>query len=60
MTYPQIILGGDQSFQWAGGGKFTKFVTLVQFYELSMFPCFIISDAYYLQVGFYTLAFPEV
>ena len=49
MTYLQVILGGDQSFQWAWGGqKFTKFVELVQVYKLSMFPCFIISDAYYL------------
>ena len=32
----------------AGGGqKFAKFVTLVQFNELSMFPCFIVSDATY-------------
>ena len=33
----------------AGGGEFAKFVTLVQFYKLSMFPipCFIVSDANY-------------
>ena len=30
-----------------GGQKFAKFVTLVQFYKLSMFPCFIVSDAKY-------------
>ena len=31
--------------QGPGGGKFAKFVTLVQFYELSIFPCLIVSDA---------------
>ena len=36
------------SMGWGGGQKFTKFATLVQFYKLSMFPCFIISDAYCL------------
>ena len=30
-----------------GGQKYAKFVTLVQFYKLSMFPCFIVSDANY-------------
>ena len=30
-----------------GGQKFAKFVTLVQFYKLSMFPSFIVSDANY-------------
>ena len=31
-----------------GGGKnLKKFVTLVQFNKLSMFPCFIVSDANY-------------
>ena len=30
-----------------GGGGFAKFVTLVQFYELLMFPCFIVSGANY-------------
>ena len=33
--------------QGPGGQKFAKFVTLVQFYKLSMFPCFIVSDANY-------------
>ena len=34
---------------WARGrgGGFAKFVTLGQFNELSMFPCFIVSDANY-------------
>ena len=30
----------------SGSQKFSKFVTLAQFYTLSMFRCFIISDAY--------------
>ena len=30
-----------------GGQKFIKFVTLLQFYRLSMFPCFVVSDASY-------------
>ena len=41
---------GCRSIQWVrgrGGWKFAKFVTLVQFYKLSMFPCFIVSDANY-------------
>ena len=33
--------------QGPGGQKFAKFVTLEQLYELSMFPCFIVSDANY-------------
>ena len=33
--------------QGPGGQKFAKFVTLVQFYKLSMFPSFIVSDANY-------------
>ena len=33
--------------QGPGGVKFAKFVTLAQFYKLSMFPCFIVSDANY-------------
>ena len=33
--------------QGSGGGEFAKFVTLVQFYELSMFPCLIVSDTNY-------------
>ena len=36
------------SIQWVRGGqKFIKFVTLFQFYELSMFPYFVVSDTNY-------------
>ena len=33
--------------QGPGGQKFAKFVTLAQFYQLSMFPCFNVLDANY-------------
>ena len=33
--------------QGGGGQKFIKFVTLLQFYKLSMFPYFVVSDTNY-------------
>ena len=35
-----------RSIQWVGGG-FIKFVTLLQFYKLSMFPYFVVLDTNY-------------
>ena len=58
MAFPRVVLRENPGFRWAGG-KFTKFVTLVQFYALSFFPCFINSDTN-LKVDNSTLAISEV
>ena len=49
MTCSQIILevAAFNGPEAGGEQRFAKFVTLVQFYELSMFPWFIVSDANY-------------
>ena len=54
-----ICISNLMAFDGGGDQKVTKFVKLLQFYALSIFPCFIISDAN-LQVDYCTLAISEV
>ena len=64
MTYSQIILGGDQSFQWAGGGakihKICYTCAVLQIMDVSMLHHLrrLLLDN--LLVEFYTLASSEV
>ena len=51
MTYSGIVekyREGIGAFDWpeGAGENVTKFVLLVQFYSISMLPCFIMSDTY--------------